>query len=110
MLCVCIGYQAFAFVVGDFDMLSLCQLPLCVQWQESMASIQIVEQVFYLMPHKLYETMIMETPDNYRGRTLLLGLIVSFLLYCLTYYSTPLSVLSYNRTRLYPYLVVHVSI
>ena len=33
---VSIGYQAFALVVGDFDMLSQCQLPLCVQWQESI--------------------------------------------------------------------------
>ena len=43
-----VGYQAFAFVVGDFDVLSQCQLPLCVQWEESIAGIQIVEQVFLL--------------------------------------------------------------
>ena len=52
----------------------------------------------------------MEALDKHRGRTLLLGLIVSFLLYCLTYHPTPLFVLGYNITILYPYLVVHVSI
>ena len=30
---VCVGYQAFAFVIGD---LIFCQLSLCVQWQESI--------------------------------------------------------------------------
>ena len=93
--------------------LIFCQQSLCVQWQESIGWwidcwASFLLDVSQVVRHNDYGRAWYS--DKHRGRTLLLGLIVLFLLYCLTYHPTPLSVLSYNLTTSYPYLVVHLSV
>ena len=62
---MCVGYQAFAFVVDDFDILSA--VTMCPMAGKYRLANRSLSEFFYLMTHKLYKTMIMEAPDKHRG-------------------------------------------
>ena len=53
---MCVGYQASAFLVGDFEMLSLSSI--CPMAGKHSVMFRLLTGFFYLTSPKLFETMI----------------------------------------------------